>query len=100
MGVNKVSVSRWESGGQRIGKESDRLLRLVCFAKIVEIASGSSEAADGLIQAARKVRSMNLASLLKQIENAVRGEKKVRINPAEMAAYQTRPELPQSRVVQ
>ena len=100
MGVNKVSVSRWESGRQRIGKESDRLLRLVCFAKIVEMASGNAEAADGLIQAARKVRSLNLSSLLKQIENAVKGAKKVRINPAELPTYQMQSESPQLQVVQ
>ena len=99
MGVNKVSVSRWESGSQRIGKESDRLLRLVCFAKIVEIG-GNAEAASGLIEVARSVRSLNLANLLKQIDNVEKGAKKVRINPAELTPLGMHPESPQSPILQ
>jgi len=83
MGVSKVSVSRWESGkkGIGIGKESDRLLRLVCFARIVEEASGGTQAAQELVQLAHRVRSLNLTTLLTEIKNVLKGQKKLRIDP-------------------
>jgi len=87
MGVTKEVVSRWENQKATIGKESDRLLRLVCFAKMLERAVGPTSSSDGkrlpakVAEAARIVKSLNLADLLQTIEGRFEGSKKFRIDP-------------------
>src|SRR6266700_3214192 len=62
MGVTKNAVSRWENGKKPIGKEADRLLRLVCFTKLMERLSGVGREDDvpgNMAKLAKLVKSLN-----------------------------------------
>jgi len=95
MGVSKEVVSRWENQKATIGKESDRLLRLVCFAKMLERAVGPGLSCDGkplpatVADAARIVKSLNLADLLQTIEGKFEGSKQFRIDPDTLTETET-----------
>lgn len=87
MGMRKTTISHWETGGKDIGKDSDRMVRLICFACMVEKITG---AADGTIAAniartAKMFKSLNLTSILEHIEDRAEGSKPVKINPAILA---------------
>ena len=87
-GILKSIISRWENDRQKITKESDRLLRLVVFAKMLENAVGQSISVDGkglpnkLAEVGRLVKSLNIAELLRKVENKNEGSVPIRIDPA------------------
>jgi transcriptional regulator with XRE-family HTH domain len=87
-GYSKSIVSRWENEKQNIGKESDRLMRLVVFAKMLENAVGQTISVDGtglpnkMAEAGRLVKSLNLPELLRKIEDRYEGSKLIRIDPS------------------
>jgi transcriptional regulator with XRE-family HTH domain len=87
-GYSKSIVSRWENEKQNIGKESDRLMRLVVFAKMLENAVGQTISVDGtglpnkMAEAGRLVKSLNLPELLREIEDRYEGSKLIRIDPS------------------
>jgi len=87
-GYSKSIVSRWENEKQNIAKESDRLLRLVVFAKMLENAVGQTISVDGkglpnkMAEAGRLVKSLNLPELLRKIEDRYEGSKLIRIDPS------------------
>jgi len=87
-GYSKSIISRWENERKNIGKESDRLLRLVVFAKMLENAVGQNVSVDGkglpnkLVEVGRLVKSLNLPELLRQVVNRNEGSKPIRIDPA------------------
>lgn len=90
MGTSKVTVSRWETGSRQISKENDRLLRLICFARMVEQVAGEtadSELAVNIARLARVYKSMNITTVLEGIKNSSEGPKSVRIDPAKMAGF-------------
>jgi len=74
-GFSKSIISRWENAKKLIAKESDRLLRLVIFAKMLENATGQTIAVDGkglpnrIAEVGSLVKSLNLPELLRQIED-------------------------------
>jgi putative zinc finger/helix-turn-helix YgiT family protein len=90
MGISKVTVSRWETGAKGISKELDRLLRLICFTKMVEQMAGETpdpQLAVSVVRLARAYKSLNITNLLEGIENIAAGPKSVRIDPSKLAAF-------------
>ena len=87
-GFSKSIISRWENAKKPITKESDRLLRLVIFAKMLENATGQTIAVDGkglpnkIAEVGFLVKSLNLPELLRQIENRHEVSKPLRIDPS------------------
>jgi YgiT-type zinc finger domain-containing protein len=87
-GYSKSIISRWENDKQKITKESDRLLRLVVFAKMLENAVGQSISVDGkglpnkLAEVGRLVKSLNIAELLRKVQDKNEGSMPIRIDPA------------------
>jgi YgiT-type zinc finger domain-containing protein len=87
-GYSKSMISRWENEKSNIAKESDRLLRLVIFAKMLENAAGQNISVDGtglpnkIAEVGRLVQSLNLPELLRNVENRHEGSKVLRIDPA------------------
>src|SRR5579862_6936678 len=89
MGVTKNAVSRWENDKKAIGKEADRLIRLVCFTKLLERLSGvdSDEKNDlptNVAKLARLVKSLNITALLQHIEGKAEGSKRITIDPSRL----------------
>ncbi len=88
-GYSKSIISRWENDRSKITKESDRLLRLVVFAKMLENAVGQSISVDGkglpnkLADVGRLVKSLNIAELLRKVEDRNEGSMPIRIDPAQ-----------------
>lgn len=87
-GYSKSMISRWENEKTNIAKESDRLLRLVVFAKMLENATGQSISVDGtglpnkIVEVGKLVQSLNIPELLRNVENKHEGSKPLRIDPA------------------
>lgn len=92
MGVDKVSISRWENEKKKIGKESDRLIRAVCFARMMErlVDIGNDAKGDSyvlrLARMARMIQKTELTSHLGDIEDKAAGSLLVRINPEYLSA--------------
>jgi putative zinc finger/helix-turn-helix YgiT family protein len=87
MGVTKNAVSRWENDKKPIGKETDRLLRLVCFTKFLERMSGAGKERDlpgDVARVAKLVSSLNITSLLEHIESKMEGSKHIAIDPSRL----------------
>lgn len=82
MGVNKVSVSRWEGGARPIGKESDRLLRLLFFARMVERMWKDGSSAVDQSKISEVFSALKLTELLGAIEGRSSDSKRLRIDPA------------------
>lgn len=83
MGVDKSTVSRWENS-KNIGKNNDRVLRLICFAKLIFNAVGKDGSqADKMGEIARAVKSLDLDTLLQAIENKIKGPLHHTIDPSE-----------------
>lgn len=92
MGMNKVTVSHWENDKRKIGKDADRLLRLVCFARIMERIAGvntkqiaDKDLASNLTRIQKMVRELNLTTVLEQIADKQEASKPVRIDPEYLA---------------
>ncbi len=92
MGMNKVTVSHWENDKRKIGKDADRLLRLVCFARIMERIAGvntkqiaDKDLASNLSRIQRMVRELKLTVVLEQIADRQDASKPVRIDPEYLA---------------
>jgi transcriptional regulator with XRE-family HTH domain len=87
-GYSKSIISRWENEKKDIAKESDRLLRLVIFAKMLENAAGQKISVDGkglpnkVAEVGRLVQSLNLPEILRQVEDTHEGSTPIRIDPA------------------
>lgn len=88
MGVTKEAVSRWENDKQPIGKESDRLVRWVCFDGIMRnVIPGETDKHGILIEHVKKMASLNLPEFMQQIEDSARGSKSIKVNPAMLAQF-------------
>jgi len=87
-GYSKSIISRWENERKPITKESDRLLRLVIFSKMLENAAGQTISVDGkglpnrMAEVGRLVESLNLPQLLREIEDRHEASKPLRIDPS------------------
>lgn len=86
-GYSKSMISKWENERKKITKESDRLLRLVIFAKMLENVAGEPISVDGkalsnkIAEVGRLVKSLNLAEFLRTVANRHEGSKLLRIDP-------------------
>ncbi|SPE36118.1 hypothetical protein SBA6_510009 [Candidatus Sulfopaludibacter sp. SbA6] len=91
IGSSKISISRWENGA-RITPNTDRLLRLAFFTKIVEraaeaaIGPGDTDHTATVVAFARKVRSFNLTSFLRTIKD-VQDRMTIKIDPATVKRF-------------
>lgn len=87
-GYSKTIISQWENEKRNIAKESDRLLRLVIFAKMLENSVGEKISVEGkslpnrVAEVARLVKTLNLAEFLHKIENKHEGSMPIRIDPS------------------
>lgn len=89
IGMANTSVSHWETGSKRIGKEADRLVRLATFARIVENIAGSDcGLAENINRLANVTKALNLTAVLEQIEDRFEGPKSVKINPDLLAGLE------------
>jgi len=92
MGVDKVSVSRWENEKKKIGKDSDRLIRTVCFARMMErlvdidVDARNDSYVLQLARMARMIQKTELTTHLGEIEDKVEGSVPVSINPEYLSA--------------
>ncbi len=91
MGMDKGTVSRWENTKKTIGKESDRLLRLVCFARMMERLAGVNakqigdrDLANNLVRIQQMVRELKLTAVLEQIDPELEASKPIRIDPEQL----------------
>jgi len=83
-GYSRTIISRWENEKQRIGKEPDRLIRLVVFAKALEniVGEDGKGLPNKMAEAGRLVQSLNLPELLRRVENRCEGSQPIRIDPS------------------
>jgi transcriptional regulator with XRE-family HTH domain len=82
IGMQNTSISHWETDSKQIGKDADRLIRLACFARIVENMAGSScGLTENLSRLAQVTRELNLTAVLEHIEDRSVGSQSVKINP-------------------
>ena len=100
MGVDKVSVSRWETDAKKIGRESDRLIRAVCFARMVESLAdidadaGYDKNVADFAKLFRMIRCTHLTTALEAIEDKAASSQAVRIDPEFMAGQHCTSEVP------
>jgi len=86
MGVTSTQVSKWENNKRPMSASSDRVLRLICYAGVLErLLKIDSGLKAEMATAAFKVPSLDIRDLLKRIEGKSRGPKKVMIDPSELA---------------
>jgi putative zinc finger/helix-turn-helix YgiT family protein len=83
-GYSKSIISRWENDRTKIGKEPDRLLRLIVFAKALEniVGEDGKGLPSKMAEAGRMAQSLNLPELLRQVENRCEGSEPIRIDPS------------------
>jgi YgiT-type zinc finger domain-containing protein len=83
-GYSKTIISRWENEKQKIGKEPDRLIRLVVFAKALEniVGEDGKGLPNKMAEAGRMVKSLNLPELLRHVENRCEGSTPIRFDPS------------------
>jgi putative zinc finger/helix-turn-helix YgiT family protein len=99
MGMDKVSVSRWENEKKKISKDSDRLIRVVCFTRMMERLVDIDADARGdsyvlqLARMARMIQKTELTSHLGDIEDKEEGSVPVRINPEYLSAMDSNSNL-------
>lgn len=92
MGMDKVSLSRWENDKKKISKDSDRLIRVVCFTRMMERLVDIDADARGdsyvlqLARMARMIQKTDLTAHLGDIEDKEEGSLPVRINPEYLSA--------------
>lgn len=86
IGMQNTSISHWETDSKPIGKDADRLVRLACFARIVENMAGSSTGlTENISRLAQVTRELNLTAVLEHIEDRSEGSQSVKINPDVLA---------------
>lgn len=85
LGVKSSSLSHWETGSKLIGKDSDRLVRLVCFTRMMENIAGEDYGLpEKISRIAKMSQSVNLTSLLEHIEDRAGDSELVRIDPSSL----------------
>jgi len=86
IGMQNTTISHWETDSKLIGKDADRLVRLACFARIVENMAGSgSGLTENISRLAKVTRELNLTAVLEHIEDRSEGSQSVKINPDVLA---------------
>lgn len=95
VGVHKVTVSRWENGS-KIGRNSDRVLRVTCFAQIAEnLGINDSIPVSVVGETAQQMKCLDLPRIFEQIENRQEGSMKMHIDPNNLpGVHLSKPETP------
>jgi transcriptional regulator with XRE-family HTH domain len=88
MGIAPEVVSRWENDKQPIGKESDRLVRWVCFDGILrnEMPDLAGDPAE-VLEFVKRAASLNLPDLMQEIETDGNESKTIRVNPEILSSF-------------
>jgi DNA-binding transcriptional regulator YiaG len=93
MGVSPVTVTRWEKESFPIGKENDRVLRLICFVGMLQDAIHSQDEGKKTIHAfavwAKAIADLSIKTLLENIEDRIEGSTQVTVDPTILAEYGT-----------
>jgi putative zinc finger/helix-turn-helix YgiT family protein len=79
LGVDKTRPSKWESGGQDIGKETDRVLRSCCLFGMVQQLLNSDDPVNTTRSAAKVIRGLDVRDIFKKIAASVEGSKPVTV---------------------
>ena len=86
LGADSTTVSKWETNKRKIGAQSDRVLRLICYAGMLErLVKTKDGIAGDVAQIAREKKSMSIRDILSKIKDRSRGPKRVTIDPAKLA---------------
>jgi len=89
MGVTSTQLSKWENNKRPIGAPSDRVLRLICYAGVLErIVNIGSDLKAEMARAAMFTPSLNIRGLLSQIEGKSKGPKRVTIDPSAISGME------------
>jgi len=85
IGVTSTHVSKWENNKLPMGASSERLLRLICYAGVLERFSKIDAGLKvEMAKTAAVLPSLDIFELLKQIENRSGGPKKVTIDASDL----------------
>jgi putative zinc finger/helix-turn-helix YgiT family protein len=89
LGHRNTSLSHWETGSKPIGKDADRLVRLVSYTRMMEnIAGADYGLPEKVSRLARMTRDMNLTTLLEKIEDRAGNSELLRIDPESLQTYE------------
>ena len=86
VGTDSTTLSKWETGKRKLGSQSDRVLRLICYSGMLERLFRINMAGD-MAKAAQERKTMSIREILSKIEDKSRGPKKVTIDPAKLAEF-------------
>ena len=86
MGVHNTNLSKWENSSRPIGKDNDRMLRLICFSSILqqcvsEVAEADPDFVAKVAEVAKRLSSFDIHGVLRLIKNEASGPKPVTIDP-------------------
>jgi DNA-binding transcriptional regulator YiaG len=79
LGVTKTRPSKWESGGEDIGKETDRVLRSCCFFGMVQQLLNTDDPVSTTLSAAKLIRELDVRDVFKKIAAKMQGPKPVTV---------------------
>ena len=86
MGVTHNHLSKLENGHRRIGKNNDRLLRLICLCGILQQLARKDGLVDKVAEVAREnISSIDLPLILESIQETEEGPMPIRIDPSQLA---------------
>lgn len=95
MGVTSTQLSKWENNKRSIGAPSDRVLRLICYAGVLErIVNIGADLKAEMAKMAMFTPSLNIRELLSQIEGKSKGPKRVTIDASTISGMEGPPFLP------
>jgi transcriptional regulator with XRE-family HTH domain len=87
MGLTPTQISRVENGKRKIGSQSDRVLRLTCYAGLLERILKARDAGftEAMASTAKEIPSLDIRDVLRKIEAKSKGPKSMRIDPTVLA---------------
>jgi DNA-binding transcriptional regulator YiaG len=96
MGIHNTNLSKWENNARTIGKDSDRMLRLICFSSILqesvkEVAETHPDFVRRVAEVAKSLSGFNIHAVLRLVQNKSIGPKTVTIDPKRFAEVACRP---------
>ena len=87
MGITAIHLSKLENGHKPVGKNSDRLLRLLCFVGILQRDMSEEGLVAKVAAEAKMVPSLNIKSVLRKIREEHSKPKHIRIDPAHLSQF-------------
>lgn len=79
IGVHVTRPSKWESGGEPIGKESDRVLRSCCLFGMAQQHLNDSDPVAATLAAAKVIQQLDVKEVFKRIKSTMEGSKKIEV---------------------